>query len=286
MGARRGLTKHLPAAYSIDREPHRHQSPSKRAAPLHRHRSPSRPGRTLSLGADGQPACCRCGGDLAGSSSSRSARSSTSVTLSSSDDSSRLLYPGDVTNGLMERLHISTNGSMPIEIHGGLHSGFHGEISSGLNSGFHGGIHGGIPSREDEAGWKLFSSPPRHQRRVTLKSERSGSVERPRFIPVTSLEDVQAIRCAEFHPFGKLYAIGSNSKTLRICSYPKLVDLRDDHVTCQSSVVLKRPRHHKGSIYCMAWSPVGDLIATGSNDKTIKLMRFDADSCTMEGRRT
>ncbi|XP_043211667.1 WD repeat-containing protein 47-like [Amphibalanus amphitrite] len=118
--------------------------------------------------------------------------------------------------------------------------------------------------------------------KICAHSERSGSVERPRFIPVTSLEDVQAIRCAEFHPFGKLYAIGSNSKTLRICSYPKLVDLRDDHVTCQSSVVLKRPRHHKGSIYCMAWSPVGDLIATGSNDKTIKLMRFDADSCTME----
>ena len=51
-------------------------------------------------------------------------------------------------------------------------------------------------------------------------------MERPRFVPVASLEDVQAIRCAEFHPFGKLYAIGSNSKTLRICSYPKLVDLR------------------------------------------------------------
>ena len=54
-------------------------------------------------------------------------------------------------------------------------------------------------------------------------------------------------------------------------------------MTYQPSVVLKRSRHHKGSIYCMAWSPVGDLIATGSNDKTIKLMRFDADSCSLEG---
>ena len=53
-----------------------------------------------------------------------------------------------------------------------------------------------------------------------------GGAGRPRFIPVTSLEDVQAIRCAEFHPYGKLYAVGSNSKTLRICSYPKLNDLR------------------------------------------------------------
>lgn len=49
---------------------------------------------------------------------------------------------------------------------------------------------------------------------------------RPRFITVTTLEDVQAVRCAEFHPEGNLYAVGSNSKTLRICAYPKLSDLR------------------------------------------------------------
>ncbi|XP_037073680.1 WD repeat-containing protein 47-like isoform X1 [Pollicipes pollicipes] len=112
----------------------------------------------------------------------------------------------------------------------------------------------------------------------------SGGGGRPRFIPVTSLEDVQAIRCAEFHPYGKLYAVGSNSKTLRICSYPKLTDLRDDHVTYQPTVLFKRTKHHKGSIYCLAWSPVGDLIATGSNDKTIKLMRFNAETCNIEGQ--
>ncbi|GIY09814.1 hypothetical protein CEXT_364111 [Caerostris extrusa] len=35
---------------------------------------------------------------------------------------------------------------------------------------------------------------------------------KPHFIPVTRLEDAQAIRTAEFHPSGQLYAIGSNSK--------------------------------------------------------------------------
>ncbi len=39
---------------------------------------------------------------------------------------------------------------------------------------------------------------------------------------VTTLEDVQAVRCAEFHPDGHLYAVGSNSKTLRICEYPDI----------------------------------------------------------------
>lgn len=57
----------------------------------------------------------------------------------------------------------------------------------------------------------------------------SSNGNRPRFLPVTTLEDVQAIRCAEFHPQGSLYAVGSNSKTLRICAYPKLHDLRWVH---------------------------------------------------------
>ena len=41
----------------------------------------------------------------------------------------------------------------------------------------------------------------------------------PHFQPICSLEDVQAIRCAEFHPNGRIFAVGSNSKVLRICQY-------------------------------------------------------------------
>ncbi|XP_023702441.1 WD repeat-containing protein 47 isoform X3 [Cryptotermes secundus] len=111
-----------------------------------------------------------------------------------------------------------------------------------------------------------------------------GGAGRPRFVAVTSLEDVQAVRCAEFHPQGKLYAVGSNSKTLRICSYPKLSDLREDHAAYQPTVLFKRTKHHKGSIYCLAWTPIGDLMATGSNDKTVKLMRFNTDTSNLEGQ--
>lgn len=34
----------------------------------------------------------------------------------------------------------------------------------------------------------------------------------------------------------------------------------------------------------MAWSPQGDLIATGSNDKTVKLMRFNEVQKQLEGQ--
>ncbi len=104
----------------------------------------------------------------------------------------------------------------------------------------------------------------------------------PRFLPVCSLEDIQAIRCAEFHPSGRVFAIGSNSKTLRLCQYP--LDMGSGgNVSEEMRVLHKRPKHHKGSIYCMAWSPAGDMLATGSNDKTVKLLRFDGAAETFCG---
>ncbi|XP_035439804.2 WD repeat-containing protein 47 isoform X3 [Spodoptera frugiperda] len=126
------------------------------------------------------------------------------------------------------------------------------------------------------------SVPMSNPSNVGVGPEVNGS--RPTFKPVTVLEDLQAVRCAEFHPNGKLYAVGSNTKTLRICTYPKIEDVKDTSAPSAPTVLLKRTKHHKGSIYCLAWSPAGDLLATGSNDKTVKLMRFNSHACNLEGQ--
>ncbi|XP_076315372.1 WD repeat-containing protein 47-like [Tachypleus tridentatus] len=55
---------------------------------------------------------------------------------------------------------------------------------------------------------------------------------KPLLIPVTKLEDGQVIRTAEFHPSGRLYASGANSKSLRICAYPKLNEVRYGTIFC------------------------------------------------------
>ncbi|XP_057384098.1 WD repeat-containing protein 47 isoform X3 [Balaenoptera acutorostrata] len=47
----------------------------------------------------------------------------------------------------------------------------------------------------------------------------------------------------------------------------------------QPVVRFKRNKHHKGSIYCVAWSPCGQLLATGSNDKYVKVLPFNAETC-------
>lgn len=49
----------------------------------------------------------------------------------------------------------------------------------------------------------------------------------------------------------------------------------------QPTILFKSNRHHRGSIYCVAWSTTGDIIATGSNDKSIKMTRFDAETCSI-----
>ncbi|XP_014226376.1 WD repeat-containing protein 47 isoform X1 [Trichogramma pretiosum] len=139
-------------------------------------------------------------------------------------------------------------------------------------------------SRIHEGNYEIVK-PMKQEPRADLDvSNGSSGNGRPRFVAVTALEDVQAVRCAEFHPQGKLYAVGSNSKTLRICAYPKLHDVREEHQTYQPTVLFKRTKHHKGSIYCLAWTPDGQLMATGSNDKTVKLMRFNADTSNLEGQ--
>ena len=46
-------------------------------------------------------------------------------------------------------------------------------------------------------------------------------------------------------------------------------------------ILLTRPKQHRGSVYCAAFNQTGELLATGSNDKTIRLMsvQIDADRC-------
>ncbi|KAM3865614.1 WD repeat-containing protein 47 [Diretmus argenteus] len=114
---------------------------------------------------------------------------------------------------------------------------------------------------------------------------RSKEADKPKglFVPVNTLEDTQAIRAVAFHPTGALYAVGSNSKTLRVCAYPETLDTSGSGPTKQPVVRFKRNKHHKGSIYCVAWSHCGQLLATGSNDKYVKVLPFSAETCNATG---
>jgi len=102
-------------------------------------------------------------------------------------------------------------------------------------------------------------------------------INESRFVKMSTLEDSMAVRCGDFHPEGNLFAVGSNSKTLHICQYPDVASSSPPHQAGSPTVVSKHPKHHKGSIYCLSWAPTGYLLATGSNDKTIKLIKVGED---------
>lgn len=61
--------------------------------------------------------------------------------------------------------------------------------------------------------------------------------------------------------------LGTNSKALKICKLPDLEEPGQ-----QLRVVFEQLNHHVGSIYCVDWSRTERLIASGSNDRLIKLL--------------
>lgn len=126
-----------------------------------------------------------------------------------------------------------------------------------------------------------------------------------RFSPFNRLEDTQAIRAVDFHPSGQVYAIGSNSRALRICAYPAPSELSsfgasllmDSPTSGNHSSIL--PHHnnppqsprvlfkflqvHRGSIYCVRFNKTGQLLATGSNDQTVHIVRYNSRTHSPEG---
>ncbi|KJH51790.1 WD domain, G-beta repeat protein [Dictyocaulus viviparus] len=99
------------------------------------------------------------------------------------------------------------------------------------------------------------------------------------FVPVCRYEDSQAIRAVAFHPTGRYFAIGTNSRQLHISKYPDLRRFSHSEAVRHPEILLSRPKQHRGSVYCLSFNPTGELLATGSNDKTLRLMAFNSDAC-------
>jgi hypothetical protein len=80
-------------------------------------------------------------------------------------------------------------------------------------------------------------------------------------------------------------AVGTNMKNLHILSYKRKEiqqDLRENRSGAGQLIDSSRLVHveknfencHKGSVYCLDWSPATRLLASGSNDKLLKIWRY------------
>ena len=90
------------------------------------------------------------------------------------------------------------------------------------------------------------------------------------------IEDSHPIRTSCFSPKGDCLAIGTNSKSLKIYSLSHVINNFKKYSGINSStkmpLIFEQKNHHLGSLYCLDWSVSGRLLASGSNDKVIKLM--------------
>uniref|UniRef100_A0A3P9D006 WD repeat domain 47 n=1 Tax=Maylandia zebra TaxID=106582 RepID=A0A3P9D006_9CICH len=146
-----------------------------------------------------------------------------------------------------------------------------------------GGVSSSTPVSTGSHSLPLLSeSPVPPNKSSATRSTHEPAKCKTQFVKVSQLEDTQAVRAVAFHPAGALYAVGSNSKTLRVCAYPETLTPSAATVK-QPAVRFRRNKHHKGSIYCVAWSHCGQLLATGSNDKYVKVLPFNADTCNATG---
>ena len=82
---------------------------------------------------------------------------------------------------------------------------------------------------------------------------------------LATLQESHPIRTCSFTPSGSVFAVGTNSKALRLCAF--------DEERGKIDVIHERSNHHLGSVYCSSWNCEGKLIATGSNDKTVKVVK-------------
>lgn len=96
--------------------------------------------------------------------------------------------------------------------------------------------------------------------------------------PFHYYKEDQPLRAACFHPFGDVYAIGSNSRTLSLYSYPtqdQLKHFTPDIPVQEPELIFTFLKRHRGSIYCVAFNSEGNLLATGSNDQTVHITKYN-----------
>jgi WD40 repeat protein len=102
------------------------------------------------------------------------------------------------------------------------------------------------------------------------------------------LRERQAVRAICFSNCGRMLAYGTNSRDLHVFELPPSTSAssfededgdstdihEDEDGDSNMKELLHRAHHHAGSIYCIAWSANGRLLATGSNDRWVKLIRM------------
>lgn len=93
------------------------------------------------------------------------------------------------------------------------------------------------------------------------------------------ITDTNPIRTSCFSSKGEFFALGTNSRSLKIYDMKNVLNQFNtksipinNNSNATMPLVFEKANHHLGSLYCLDWSTSGKLIASGSNDKIIKII--------------
>ncbi|KAI6649732.1 hypothetical protein LOD99_6522 [Oopsacas minuta] len=122
---------------------------------------------------------------------------------------------------------------------------------------------------------------------VSEESETKIRAKSPKFEPphvqmIGELKDTQVVRSVSFHPTQKILAVGANSKCLYLCQYNGHV--KNTEIDTEKLLLPFKTftNYHKGSLYCVEWSPLGSLLASASNDQSIRVLSMSTDTALQD----
>jgi WD40 repeat protein len=105
--------------------------------------------------------------------------------------------------------------------------------------------------------------------------------------PIQQIKDAHPIRATCFHPSGEAYVVGTNSKALKICRYPsselQKEILESDGIVPEPEISFTCLHIHCASVYCASFNPGGNLLATGSNDQIVHVIKYNPTRHAPEG---
>ncbi|KAG7277207.1 hypothetical protein CRUP_018861 [Coryphaenoides rupestris] len=153
------------------------------------------------------------------------------------------------------------------------------------------GGHAGRPSFNEspilgaQTAEKTKSPPPAAQEDLATRNttqEQLGPKSKQQYVKVNQLEDTQAVRAVAFHPSGALYAVGSNSKTLRVCAYPESLTASEPSRVKQRWLPLQEDKHHRAPLLVgRGLEPCGQLAAHRSCPTTRPDLEFSMHDGTI-----
>eukprot|EP00698_Gefionella_okellyi_P010888 TRINITY_DN2854_c4_g1_i1.p1 TRINITY_DN2854_c4_g1~~TRINITY_DN2854_c4_g1_i1.p1 ORF type:complete len:616 (-),score=112.88 TRINITY_DN2854_c4_g1_i1:76-1923(-) len=140
------------------------------------------------------------------------------------------------------------------------------------------------PSANADTAEPRYEPEPQTPRSYDLDDSAAplGQPTRERWRHAGTLQDSHTLRSLAWSPNGDAMVTGGNAGTLTVASILPVLESAQQHAIPLAPMIELRGQH-AGSVYSVAWNSSGELIASGSNDRTVKVLRLHPQTLQLAG---